>query len=78
MAPNAPEVGMTTGATIHTTNGLWMNVKPRANIPPSPPSYGSHAAAASNGNGSGGGCPMHSGNGASSPAAAPAKEPAVV
>ena len=22
-------VGMTTGATIHTTNGLWLNMKPR-------------------------------------------------
>lgn len=29
MAPDAPEVGMTTGATIHTTNGLWMSVRPR-------------------------------------------------
>lgn len=26
---DAPEVGMTTGATIHTTQGLWLNMKPR-------------------------------------------------
>ena len=26
---DAPEVGMTTGATIHTTNGLWLKMKPR-------------------------------------------------
>ena len=26
---DAPEVGMTTGATIHTTNGLWLRMKPR-------------------------------------------------
>ncbi|MEW5313289.1 MAG: hypothetical protein WDW38_004870 [Sanguina aurantia] len=28
--PNGPAVGMTTGATIHTTAGLFMNMKPRA------------------------------------------------
>ncbi|KAL6779702.1 CYP97A5 [Auxenochlorella protothecoides x Auxenochlorella symbiontica] len=28
--PDAPEVGMTTGATIHTANGLWLNVRPRS------------------------------------------------
>lgn len=28
-AEDAPEVGMTTGATIHTTNGLWLKMKPR-------------------------------------------------
>jgi hypothetical protein len=77
MAPNAPEVGMTTGATIHTTNGLWMNVKPRANIPPSPPSNGTLEAAMNHGGG-GGGCPMHKGSGASSSADAAAKEPVVV
>ena len=27
--PDKPEVGMTTGATIHTTDGLWMRLKPR-------------------------------------------------
>ncbi|GBF96486.1 cytochrome P450 [Raphidocelis subcapitata] len=32
-APDAPPVGMTTGATIHTTNGLWMTIK-RRNAPP--------------------------------------------
>jgi beta-ring hydroxylase len=26
---DAPEVGMTTGATIHTTQGLWLNMTPR-------------------------------------------------
>jgi hypothetical protein len=29
MAPGAPAVGMTTGATIHTTAGLHMTVTPR-------------------------------------------------
>ena len=29
MAPGAPAVGMTTGATIHTTSGLHMTVTPR-------------------------------------------------
>ena len=24
------------GATIHTTNGLWMDITPRQNIPPCP------------------------------------------
>lgn len=28
-APDAPPVGMTTGATIHTTNGLWLVPKAR-------------------------------------------------
>lgn len=27
---------MTTGATIHTTNGLWLDIKPRATAPPPP------------------------------------------
>ncbi|KIZ06958.1 hypothetical protein MNEG_0987 [Monoraphidium neglectum] len=36
-APDAPPVGMTTGATIHTTNGLWMSIKQRQNKPPGPP-----------------------------------------
>jgi len=27
--PDSPPVGMTTGATIHTVAGLWMNVTPR-------------------------------------------------
>lgn len=30
---DAPEVGMTTGATIHTTNGLWLRMKPREGGP---------------------------------------------
>jgi beta-ring hydroxylase len=30
---NAPPVGMTTGATIHTTEGLMMLVQPRAVVP---------------------------------------------
>ena len=29
MAPDAPPVGMTTGATIHTTSGLHMTITPR-------------------------------------------------
>ena len=28
------DIQMTTGATIHTTNGLYMNVKPRGRQPP--------------------------------------------
>jgi hypothetical protein len=28
-APDAPAVEMTTGATIHTTSGLWLSIKPR-------------------------------------------------
>eukprot|EP00877_Chromochloris_zofingiensis_P008598 jgi/Chrzof1/3992/Cz13g16110.t1_CYP97A1[v5.2] len=32
-APGAPEVGMTTGATIHTTNGLHLSVHPRLHQP---------------------------------------------
>lgn len=32
--PNGPEVGMTTGATIHTTNGLLLRLRKR-NVPPS-------------------------------------------
>eukprot|EP00798_Chlamydomonas_sp_ICE-L_P019303 gene19303-25951_t len=39
MAPDAPPVGMTTGATIHTTNGLHMTITPRVNRP-SPPMEG--------------------------------------
>ena len=31
-APDAPPVSMTTGATIHTTNGLWLSPKPRADL----------------------------------------------
>nr|AGN27239.1 CYP97A1 [Parachlorella kessleri] len=31
-APDAPPVSMTTGATIHTTNGLWLCPKPRADL----------------------------------------------
>ncbi|KAK9864570.1 hypothetical protein WJX84_002516 [Apatococcus fuscideae] len=30
MDKNAPAVGMTTGATIHTSDGLYMNVSPRS------------------------------------------------
>lgn len=41
LAPGKPEVGMTTGATIHTVAGLWMNVKPRADVPAAPHSNGS-------------------------------------
>lgn len=33
-APGILAVGMTTGATIHTTNGLWLNIKPRQVAPP--------------------------------------------
>jgi beta-ring hydroxylase len=35
--PRAPPVGMTTGATIHTTSGLKLLLKPRAHVegPPS-------------------------------------------
>ncbi|KAI3429441.1 hypothetical protein D9Q98_005535 [Chlorella vulgaris] len=41
-APDAPPVEMTTGATIHTTNGLWLDIKPRqmpadSAAPPPPP-----------------------------------------
>jgi Cytochrome P450 len=33
--PNASrEVGMTTGATIHTTQGLWMHLRPRVHTRP--------------------------------------------
>ena len=28
------DIQMTTGATIHTTNGLYMNVRPRERQPP--------------------------------------------
>lgn len=35
MAPDAPPVSMTTGATIHTTNGLYMSIQPRSQILPS-------------------------------------------
>lgn len=31
---DAPDVGMTTGATIHTTNGLYLDVVPRKDIQP--------------------------------------------
>jgi beta-ring hydroxylase len=31
---DAPDVGMTTGATIHTTNGLYLDVVPRKDIHP--------------------------------------------
>lgn len=64
MAPNAPPVGMTTGATIHTTNGLYMTVKPRENVPPTPPPM-QHAATAASSSSNGhqaaadGGCPLH-------------------
>ncbi|KAK9820832.1 hypothetical protein WJX81_000578 [Elliptochloris bilobata] len=36
MAPNAPPVNMTTGATIHTSGGLYMNVRPRAFVEDAP------------------------------------------
>ncbi|KAF8056787.1 CYP97A3 [Scenedesmus sp. PABB004] len=44
LAPDAPPVGMTTGATIHTVAGLWMTVTPRADAPP--PRSGAAATAA--------------------------------
>lgn len=34
--PEAPPVGMTTGATIHTTEGLNMKLRTRVHAPPSP------------------------------------------
>jgi beta-ring hydroxylase len=68
--PDAPPVGMTTGATIHTTNGLWLRVAPRADLEEmrrreaeaaaangdthNVGQHGQHAEAAS-----GGGCPYH-------------------
>jgi carotene epsilon-monooxygenase len=39
------EVGMTTGATIHTTNGLYVNVKERAGAPKGGGEGGKAAAA---------------------------------
>jgi len=51
------------GATIHTTNGLWMNVQPRQNAPPTPPPRTQQAAAAGQAAHSeaaaAAGCPMH-------------------
>ena len=52
MAPGAPAVGMTTGATIHTTEGLWMNVTP--------------VEQGGGGGGSGGGVAAREGSGAAS------------
>ncbi|CAI7747340.1 unnamed protein product [Closterium sp. NIES-53] len=47
LAPGAEEVGMTTGATIHTTNGLLMTVSRRTPPPAQPvPSNGAAAAVA--------------------------------
>ncbi|XP_057515402.1 protein LUTEIN DEFICIENT 5, chloroplastic [Amaranthus tricolor] len=37
LAPDAPPVKMTTGATIHTTNGLMMSVRRRTNFHPTDP-----------------------------------------
>jgi beta-ring hydroxylase len=52
--PAGPEVGMTTGATIHTSNGLLLRLHPR-NVPPSQGHAPAPAPAADAG---GGGCPM--------------------
>jgi len=49
LAPDAPPVAMTTGATIHTTNGLYMSITPRK-VPPSqgrPPAASSASTEAS-------------------------------
>ena len=65
--PNGPEVGMTTGATIHTTAGLLLRIQKR-NAPPSqgtPPQHADaapqHAATPQHAAGAAspaGGCPM--------------------
>jgi hypothetical protein len=74
-APVCTQPALPPGATIHTTAGLWMTVKPRQNIPQHAPAPAAAAAAhhssngASNGhahdsssNGSSSsGCPMHQG-----------------
>ena len=54
--PAGPPVGMTTGATIHTTAGLHLRLRAR-NMPPSQGTGGGAAAATEAGSG-GGGCPM--------------------
>ena len=46
MAPDAPPVSMTTGATIHTTNGLFMSIKPRAQKASASASAGQQGASA--------------------------------
>jgi beta-ring hydroxylase len=63
--PEGPEVGMTTGATIHTTNGLLLKLRKR-DLPPSAgggaaPSAGVAGGEPAGGGGggkTGGGCPM--------------------
>ena len=52
---DSPPVGMTTGATIHTTSGLHLNLRPR-NMPPSDGM--THAHGAPTDASSPGGCPM--------------------
>ncbi|KAF5831105.1 cytochrome P450 [Dunaliella salina] len=49
LAPDAPPVGMTTGATIHTTEGLYMSITPRKVAPSQgrPPATSSASAGAS-------------------------------
>lgn len=59
--PSAPRVGMTTGATIHTTEGLHMFLRPRVHAPPHGGAANSAAGAAQSngaqGDGSGTGSP---------------------
>lgn len=61
-APDAPPVGMTTGATIHTTNGLWLTIKQRPDLEEvrrREAESGQHAqhAGAAGGDGGAFGCP---------------------
>lgn len=44
-APDAPAVGMTTGATIHTTEGLWLTMQPRVMVSSSTAGASSKGAA---------------------------------
>jgi beta-ring hydroxylase len=46
--PDAPSIGMTTGATIHTTNGLQVLLKPREHAE-DPPHLNNRTAAAATG-----------------------------
>lgn len=71
-----PPLPHSPGATIHTTAGLWMNVTPRQNIPPSPPPRGAahDVHAPHSGGAAGGGCPMHAGKNGSSAASKPKGE----
>ena len=55
--PAGPAVGMTTGATIHTTEGLHLRLRKR-NMPPSQGTGGGGAPEAESHGGGGGGCPM--------------------